>query len=259
MSNLINKVAVVTGASSGIGFATSVLFSKLGAKLVLSGRNVGALENTATTCLENSLSDSKPLIVQGDLSETKNAEKLVEETIKTFGQLDILVNNAGIWQKGSIEEEDVQGFEHCFKVNVSSIFYLTKLAVPHLIETKGNIVNVSSVGGPKAFPGLLSYCVSKAALDQFTQCVALELAPKKVRCNAVTPGVIETELHRRGGLDEEAYTKYKEKAYKSHPLGRIGSPEDVAAAIAFLASDQSSFVTGALFPVDGGRHATCLI
>eukprot|EP00112_Aurelia_sp_Birch-Aquarium-sp1_P017210 Seg397.24 transcript_id=Seg397.24/GoldUCD/mRNA.D3Y31 product="3-oxoacyl-acyl-carrier-protein reductase FabG" protein_id=Seg397.24/GoldUCD/D3Y31 len=259
MSLLKGKVAVITGSSSGIGCAISVLFSKLGANVVLAGRNLDALQTTAGQCVASGNSSPEPLIVQGDLSKTEAAENLIEQTIENHGKLDILVNSAGVWCKGSIEEETLNSFDECFNVNVRSVFYLTKLAVPHLIKTKGNIVNISSVGGPRAFPGLLSYCMSKAAIDQLTQCVALELAPKQVRCNAVNPGVIETELHKRGGLDEESYTKYKEKAMKSHPLGRTGTTEEVAEAAAFLASDKSSFMTGVLLPVDGGRHATCLM
>lgn len=131
------------------------------------------------------------------------------------------------------------------------------LAIPHLIKTKGTIVNVSSVNGLRSFPGLLAYNMSKSAVDQFTKCLALELASKQVRVNSVNPGVIITELQKRGGVDEEAYKKFLGRSKETHALGRPGNPQEVAEAIAFLASEQSSFVTGVNLCVDGGRHAMC--
>merc|ERR1712088_199768 len=139
--------------------------------------------------------------------------------------------------------------------NVRSLYHPTMLATPHLIKTKGNIVNVSSVNGMRSFPGVLAYNLSKAAVDQFTRCVALELAPKQVRVNCVNPGVIVTELQKRGGLDDEKYAKFLEHSKTTHALGRVGQPEEVAKAICFLASDDATFSTGVCLPVDGGRHA----
>ena len=142
-------------------------------------------------------------------------------------------------------------------INLRSVFYLIQKCVPHLIETKGSIVNVSSVTGLRAFPNVLSYCVSKAGIDQLTRCVALELAPKGVRVNAVNPGVVVTNLHKRGGMPEEDYLKFLDNAKNTHPLGRPGEPEDVAELIYFLASDKSSWITGGTYEVDGGRAQTC--
>merc|ERR1719266_1510404 len=148
-------------------------------------------------------------------------------------------------------------YDRVMNTNMRAIYSITMLAVPHLVKTKGNVVNVSSVNGIRSFPGVLAYNVSKAAVDQFTRCVALELAPKQVRVNSVNPGVIITELQKRGGLDQERYEKFLEHSKTTHALGRPGEPEEVAKAIAFLASDESSFTTGASLPVDGGRHAMC--
>lgn len=131
------------------------------------------------------------------------------------------------------------------------------LAVPYLIQTKGCIVNVSSIIGLRSFPNVLSYGISKSAIDQFTKCCALDLAPKQVRVNSVNPGVIVTELHKRGGMDDEAYAKFLERSSATHPLGRPGQVDEVAGTIAFLASDNASFITGAQVPVDGGKHAAC--
>ncbi|KAB7501306.1 Tropinone reductase 2 [Armadillidium nasatum] len=141
--------------------------------------------------------------------------------------------------------------------NVRSIYHLTMLAVPHLIKTQGNIVNVSSVNGVRSFAGVLAYSMSKATVDQMTRCAALDLAPKKVRVNSVNPGVVITNLHKRSGQNEEQYSAFLERSKATHALGRPGDPIEVASAIAFLASDQASFITGVSLPVDGGRHAMC--
>jgi NAD(P)-dependent dehydrogenase (short-subunit alcohol dehydrogenase family) len=134
---------------------------------------------------------------------------------------------------------------------------MMRLATPHLIKTQGNIVNVSSVTGPRSFPGVLAYCVSKAGVDQLTHCVALELASKGVRVNAVNPGVVLTNLHKQGGMSVEAYDRFLEHSQTTHPLGRVGRPEEVADLIAFLASDRAGWITGVTYLIDGGRGQTC--
>lgn len=183
--------------------------------------------------------------------------QILNSTIEKFGKLDCLVNNAGVLETGTIETTNLAQYDRVFNTNVRAIYQLTNLAVPHLINSKGTIVNVSSVNGIRSFPGVLAYNMSKAALDQFTRCVALELAAKGVRVNSVNPGVTITNIHKRGGMDEEAYKKFLEHSKSTHAMGRAGQPEEVAQAIAFLASEQSSFSTGVCFPVDGGRHAMC--
>src|SRR6266705_1505 len=134
-------------------------------------------------------------------------------------------------------------------VNLRAVFHLMQLATPHLIKTKGNVVNISSVTGLRSFPGVLAYCVSKAAVDQLTRCAAMELAPKGIRVNAVNPGVTITNLHRRSGMEEERYSAFLEHSKTTHPLGRalnrVGTPEEVADLIVFLASDKAAWITGA--------------
>jgi NAD(P)-dependent dehydrogenase (short-subunit alcohol dehydrogenase family) len=142
-------------------------------------------------------------------------------------------------------------------VNLRAVFTLMQKALPSLIERRGNIVNVSSVTGLRAFPGVLAYCVSKAALDQLTRCASLELATKGVRVNAVNPGVVVTEIHKRGGMDQEAYGAFLERSKQTHPLGRVGHPEEIAALVLFLASEEASWITGATYSIDGGRAQTC--
>jgi len=250
--SLLGKVALVTGASSGIGAATAIQLAKLGASVSLTGRNLENLQATASKC-----DSSSPLIIQGDVAKEEDCSRIVAQTVEKFGRLDVLVNNAGVLEMGTIETTSLEQYDRVMATNVRAVLHLTMLAVPHLEKTEGNVVNVSSVNGIRSFPGVLAYNISKAALDQMTRCVALELAPKKVRVNSVNPGVIVTELQKTGGLDDEKYAKFLEHSKTTHALGRVGQPEEVAKAICFLASDDATFSTGVCLPVDGGRHAMC--
>ncbi|CAH1247696.1 DHRS2 [Branchiostoma lanceolatum] len=257
MPDLKEKVAIITGASSGIGRGTAVEFAQLGAHLALTGRNQENLQTTAKACMEAGTPEDKILLVTGDICDEQLQKNLVEQTVQKFGRIDVLVNNAGTAHLASIETTDMAEYDKLMNVNVRSVVALTQLCVPHLTETKGSIVNVSSVNGMRAFAGLLAYCMSKSAVDQFTRCVALELASKQIRVNSVNPGVIITNVHKTAGLDEEAYAKFLEHSKSTHALGRVGDVSEVAKTIAFLASSDASFITGAQVPIDGGRHAMC--
>ncbi|CAC5390116.1 3-oxoacyl-[acyl-carrier-protein] reductase FabG [Mytilus coruscus] len=243
------------GASSGIGQGTAILFSKLGAKLAITGRNDANLKKTADECEKNG--GVKPLMIVADLSMEDDTKRAVEETIKCYGQLHVLVSSAGIVEVGSVETQTLEQYDKVMNINARSVFHITQLCVPYLEKTKGSIVIVSSVNGIRSFPGVIAYCMSKSAVDQFTKCAALELASKQIRVNSVNPGVIKTEIHKRGGMDEEAYQKFLERTKITHALGRPGEVQEVAGMIAFLASDDSSFITGAQVPIDGGRHCIC--
>nr|ACO14634.1 3-oxoacyl-acyl-carrier-protein reductase [Caligus clemensi] len=256
MTNLGGKVALITGASSGIGRSTAILFSKLGTTLSITGRNLENLQKTAQEFDEQGCS-AAPLLIQASLEIEEDVRRVIDETINRFGRLDILVNNAGVLESGSIENTSLDSFDRVMNLNVRSAFHASSLAVPHLIKTKGNIVNVSSVNGIRSFPGVLAYNISKAALDQLTKCTALELAPKQVRVNSVNPGVTLSNLHYRAGMDADQYKKFLEHSKNTHALGRPGDSLEVAKSIAFLASSDSSFCTGVTLPVDGGRHAMC--
>ncbi|XP_050070898.1 3-oxoacyl-[acyl-carrier-protein] reductase FabG-like isoform X2 [Anopheles maculipalpis] len=245
------KVVLITGASSGIGAAAALKFSQLGASLALSGRKVDNLNEVAKQC------SGAPFVVAGDITKEADTERILKATIEKYGKLDVLVNNAGIIETGTIETTSLEQFDRVMNTNIRSVYHLTMLAVPHLIQSKGNVVNVSSVNGIRSFPGVLAYNISKIAVDQFTRCVALELAAKGVRVNCVNPGVTVTNLHKRGGMDEQTYAKFLEHSRNTHAMGRPGQASEVADAIVFLASDASSFITGASLPVDGGRHAMC--
>lgn len=250
------KVVIITGASSGIGAETAIEFAKYGAKVVLVGRNEENLKSTSAVIAEKS-PGNEHVIVQADVTIESDVEKIIQTTLDKFGEIDILINNAGILKVGTIENTSMAQYDEVMNTNMRSIYHLTMLAVPHIIKTEGNIVNVSSVNGIRSFSGVLAYNVSKSALDQFTRCTALELAPKKVRVNSVNPGVVVTNIHKRCGMDEETYQNFLENTKNTHALGRPGTTQEVAQAILFLASDLSSFTTGVTIPIDGGRHAMC--
>ncbi|KAL3986080.1 Enoyl-(Acyl carrier protein) reductase family protein [Acanthocheilonema viteae] len=252
--NLSGKIALITGATSGIGYSTAYLFHQLGATLIVTGRSTERLK-----ALEEQLQDGKGpvLAIAADLTKEEEIRGLAKMAINKFHTLDILVNNAGIIDKGTIEDTTLEQYDRIMSTNLRSMFYLTQQLIPQLIQSKGSIVNVSSVNGIRSFPGVLAYNISKAGVDQFTRCTALELAPKGVRVNSVNPGVTKTELHKRSGMDEIAYEAFIKHSGSTHALGRVGNPDEVANAIAFLASSASSFITGASIPIDGGRHAMC--
>ncbi|KAI6228998.1 Short-chain dehydrogenase reductase SDR domain containing protein [Aphelenchoides fujianensis] len=252
-----NSVVIVTGASSGIGRAAAIEFSRHKYRVSLSGRNEDEMLKVLKECEAAGAQNVTTTI--GDLRDSTIAHDLVEHTVKKFGRLDVLVNCAGILVNGTVEESDLKSYDKVFDVNVRSVIQLTKYAIPHLVKTEGSIVNVSSVAGPCAFPGVTYYCMSKAALDQFTKCLALELAPKGVRVNAVNPGVIVTSIHKRAGMSEEEYAKHL--VFSSSPTQRRrtrwavqGTSEEVAKGIFFLASKDAAFTTGHLLMQDGGRN-----
>lgn len=248
------KVAVVTGATSGIGHACAVGFAKEGANIVCVGRKEDALRDVSQE-LRNAGVEALP--IRADLSVDNEADHVVDEALRVFGGIDVLVNAAGFLSTGTIENTSLETWDEMMNVNVRAVFRVIQRALPSLIDRRGNVVNVSSVTGLRSFPGVLAYCVSKAAVDQLTRCAALELAAKGVRVNAVNPGVVVTEIHKRGGMNDDAYAAFLEHSKGTHPLGRTGRPEEIAALVLFLASEEASWVTGATYSIDGGRALTC--
>ena len=251
---LTDKVAVVTGATSGIGRATASLFAANGANVIAVGRNKNELGRVSEDMADGPGSIKAHF---ADLTKISQIDRLVSETVGSFGKIDILVNAAGIIKNGNIENTRLDEWDKMLNINLRSVFYLMQKCVPYLEATKGNIVNVSSVTGPRAFPNVLAYCVSKAGIDQLTRCSALELAPKGVRVNAVNPGVVVTGLHKQSGMSDEKYDTFLEHSRTMHPLGRVGQPGEVAELIMFLASDKAGWITAATYEIDGGRGQTC--
>ena len=248
------KTVLVTGATSGIGRACAIGFAQEGARTVCVGRNESALNALSAHLKELG---SEVLTVSADLSLETEAKRVVNLATQEFPGVDILVNAAGHISNGTIEDTSLESWDKMMAINVRAVFNLMQSALPSLISRKGNIVNISSVTGLRSFPGVLAYCVSKAALDQLTRCSALELASKGVRVNAVNPGVVVTEIHKRGGMTDEKYAAFLEHSKQTHPLGRVGRPEEIAALVLFLASDEASWITGVTYSIDGGRGQTC--
>jgi NAD(P)-dependent dehydrogenase (short-subunit alcohol dehydrogenase family) len=251
---LEGRAALVTGATSGIGRATALRFAEEGARVALVGRDAETLSEVAGQVSERG---GGGLEVRADVTVEADARRAVEEAVEKFGGLDVLVNAAGIISNGTVETTTLEDWDAMMNVNLRSVFHLMQLSAPHLERLPGNVVNVSSVTGLRSFPGVLAYCVSKAGVDQLTRCAALELAPKRIRVNAVNPGVVVTQIHRRGGMSDEKYAAFLEHSKTTHPIGRVGTPEEVAELILFLASDRASWITGATYSIDGGRAQTC--
>jgi NAD(P)-dependent dehydrogenase (short-subunit alcohol dehydrogenase family) len=242
------KVAIVTGATSGIGMTTAFRFAEQGARVAAVGRRKEILSKVQRANIRT---------YAVDLINEQETSTFARRTLEDFGGVDILVNAAGIIANGTIENTSLDDYDLMMNINVRSVLQLTQLVLPSIIERKGNIVNVSSVTGLRAFPNVFAYCVSKAAVDQLTRCAALELAPKGVRVNAVNPGVVRTNLHLNSGMNEDNYAAFVERSKTTHPLGRIGQPEEIADLILFLASSKAGWITGATYSIDGGRALTC--
>ncbi len=248
------RVALITGASSGIGRATARQFAEQGASVALVGRDRAALEETAAGV---EAVGSAAAVIAADLSEPSGCREAVDRAVAFGERLDVVVNAAGVIGSGDLESTTLDDWHAMMRINLDSVFLVMQAALPHLRQTRGNVVNVSSVTGLRSFPGVMTYCVSKAGVDQLTRCAALELADSGIRVNAVNPGVVVSNLHRRGGMQEDAYDAFLEHSRTTHPLGRVGEPDDIAPAIVFLASDQAAWVTGVTLSLDGGRHLTC--
>lgn len=239
------KVVIVTGGSRGIGYKTAEAFSENGAFVVITAKNSEQLEEAAKN-LTNTIA------IQADIRKEEEVQKVVEKTIKKFGKLDILINNAGIFPRiKQLHEISEDEWNEVLDVNLNGQFRFTKYSIPYLQKTSGVIINVSSDAGLKAYEGFNAdaYSASKAALIVLTQCWSLEYAKDKIRVNCVCPGVVNTDMTKPFLKTE----KDREFMDNDHPLGRIGEPEEVANSILFLASDDSSWTTGAILAVDGGQ------
>ncbi|MDQ2793450.1 MAG: 3-oxoacyl-[acyl-carrier-protein] reductase [Bacteroidota bacterium] len=244
-NTLTGKVALITGASKGIGRAIAAHFAQLGADVAFT--YLSSVEKGQALETELSANGAKVKGYRSDASDYAQAEKLIEDVVADFGKLDILVNNAGITQDGLLMRMSEQQWDNVMNVNLKSVFNLTKAATKPMMRAKaGSIINMTSVVGIKGNAGQANYAASKAGIIGFTKSVALELGSRNIRCNAVAPGFIETEM--TDALDPKQVDEWR----KAIPLKRGGRPEDVAKATAFLASDDSAYITGQVLQVDGG-------
>jgi len=242
---LSGKVALVTGGSRGIGFATAKIMSENGATVVITGKNSERLAKSVLK-IPNSIG------IVADIKKTDEVKNVVSKTIEKFGKLDILVNNAGIFPKiKQLHEIDEDEWNEVLDVNLTGQFRFTKEAIPHLQKTSGSIINISSDAGLKAYQGFNAdaYSATKAALIILTKCWALEYAKYKIRVNCICPGVVDTDMTKPFLKTQQD----KDFMNNEHPIGRIGKPEEIAKAIMYFVSDDASWTTGAVLAVDGGE------
>jgi len=245
MSKFNGKVAVVTGGNSGIGLASAKELASQGAKVVIAGRDQKTLDAAVASIGENALG------VQADVSKLGDIEKLFAQTAEKFGKVDVLFVNAGVAQFAPLEQSDEELFDRIVDINFKGSFFTVKTALPHLNDG-ASIIFTTSAATKKGMAGVSVYAASKSALLSLVKVFAAELAPRGIRVNAISPGPIDTPIFNRSGLPEATIESMRAGMISQVPLGRIGNESDVAKAVAFLASDDSTFVTGTELDVDGG-------
>ena len=242
---LVEKTALVTGASRGIGRAAALELAKAGAKVALNFAGNRAAAEEVVSLIE--AAGGQAMLVQADVGNAADVEAMVKAVVERFGKIDILVNNAGITRDNLMLRMSKEDWDTIIKVNLDSVFNLTKAVIKPMMKAKsGSIINMTSVVGVKGNAGQANYAASKAGVIGFTKSIALELGSRNIRCNAIAPGFIETEM--TGALDEKTVQGWRDAI----PLKRGGQPKDVANACVFLGSDMSAYVTGQVMNVDGG-------
>lgn len=242
-----NKVVIVTGAGSGIGAGAARRFLGEGAKVVLISRHKNELEEIAA-----GFDEEQYLVQETDVSDEAQVRDMIDATIEKFGKIDVLVNNAGIAVMGKIAEISAEDWRTQMATNVDGVFYCSKAAMPHLIETRGCIVMTSSVSGLGGDEGMAAYNATKGAVSNFTRSLAIDHGPDGVRVNAVCPSLTMTDLTKDMAQDDATMEAFRKRT----PLGGPAQPDDIAGAIAFLASDDARYITGVNLPVDGGVTAS---
>jgi len=243
---LANKVAIVTGGGSGIGKAIAVAFAREGAKVVIAGRHQEKLDRVAGEIGEACLA------VTADVSNASDVEQLVRATLAKFKRVDTLVNNAAVLLAGTAESLNEDDWDQTFNINVRGLWLLSRAVLPSMRAAGGGaIINIGSVLSLVGARNRVAYSASKGAVLALTRAMSLDHAAEKIRVNCLCPGIVETELVARFNLDENV----RRQRLALHPMGRFGQPEDVASAAVFLASDESAWITGSSFPVDGGYSA----
>ncbi|XP_054152848.1 3-oxoacyl-[acyl-carrier-protein] reductase FabG-like [Oppia nitens] len=244
------NIVLTTGSSSGIGAGIAKLFARLGANVVITGRNQTEIQLVANECQQLSPKKLKPLQVRADISKSTELQSLLDQTIKTYGQLDVLVNNAGMGLRANVTDKQfVSVFDKILSVNLRPYVELSHLSVPYLNKTNGTIISISSIMSTVPMKNSLAYEVSKAGVDMMTRVLALELGPN-IRVNTINPGVTETSM--QPDIDPEKWEIRKRQFISRTPLKRIGQPQDIAEGCVWLASESASFITGTNLVIDGG-------
>ena len=243
------KTVLITGGTSGIGLAAARLFLDSGARVAILGRDA---EKGTFVERELSMLGQTPVFICGDVTQAGDCGRIIREVVERFGRLDVLVNSAGEYLEKSIDDMTEAEFDRIMAVNLKGTYFMAKAAVPALKVSRGAVVNVSSDAGLNGNVNCTAYCAAKGGVTLFTKALALELAPHGVRVNCVCPGDIATPLLERQVAAAANPREYRREMESIYPLGRIGTPEEVAGVILFLASEAASFVTGAAWAVDGG-------
>jgi meso-butanediol dehydrogenase/(S,S)-butanediol dehydrogenase/diacetyl reductase len=243
------SVALITGASSGIGAAAAIAFAEAGWEVMAAGRDEGRLEEVADV-------SERIATWTGELVESEDCDELVADTIDEFGNIDCLVNSAGVIVRANVADTSDEEWRYTMGINLDAVFFLSRAALPHLLKSTGSIVNIASDWGLKGGERAAAYCASKGAIVQLTKAMAIDHARDGLRINAVCPGDIDTPMlvseAEDEGIDLEDHLA---EAAEQSPNGRIGTPEEVAALVVFLASDAATHITGTAIPIDGGVSA----
>ena len=247
MSRFEGKVVVVTGAGSGIGAGTARRFLQEGAFVVLNGRREARLRETVA-----GFDTARSLVHPGDVSDEEYVKRLVEDAITKFGKLDVFVNNAAMAIFGPFAQTTTQDWRKLMATDLDSVYFGSREALPHLLKTKGSIINVSSASGLGGDWGLSAYNAAKGAITNFTRALALEYGSRGVRVNAVAPSLTSTEATVDLEKSEAVMAAFRDRL----PIGRAATPDEVAGVIAFLASEDALFINGVNLPIDGGLHAS---
>jgi NAD(P)-dependent dehydrogenase (short-subunit alcohol dehydrogenase family) len=246
-ARLANKIALVTGAGSGIGRAIAIVFAKEGARVGLVGRRLKPLETAASEI------GKECLVLKADVSTKSDIDRILDQTASQFGGINVLVNNAGVLHIGTAEQITEQQWDETFDVNIKAAWRLSTRALPYLRKAGGgSIINIASVLGVNGARNRAAYASSKGAMVLLTKCMAIDHGHENIRVNAICPGFVETELTRQVFTQAPDPQSVRRERTASHPIGRLGQPEDVAGLAVYLASDESAWMTGAVLPVDGG-------
>ena len=246
---LEGKVAVITGGTDGIGKAVALTFAKEGAKIMMVGRD----EKKGQSALEEVRRFGEATYFKGDVSDSSQVRRLVEETIRRYGRIDILVNNAAVCPPGTVVTTSEEAWDQVIDVNLKGVFLCCKYVIPHMEKAGGGaIVNIGSINSLMAMENEAAYDASKGGVLMLTRAMALDFAREKIRVNCICPGAIETTMLKASLDTSDNPEAARQSLTAKHPLRRTGTPDEVAQAALFLATDASSFVTGAVIPVDGG-------